>query len=80
MIILQNRLEAVSKSGGPWYFIPKVCNLLRGDRNYFRRLADGGNDGAIRPLPRDRGGEKLREDPTVGPHFKVWTKDQSSVF
>jgi len=27
-------------------------------------------------LPRDEDVEELHEDPTVGPHPKVWTRDQ----
>jgi len=30
--------------------------------------------GATRHLPRDRGVEELHGDPTVEPHFKVWTR------
>jgi len=43
--------------------------------NLLFQLKDGGG-GATRPLPRDRGMEKLHGDPTVGPHPKVWIKSQ----
>ena len=36
----------------------------------------GGGGGTTRPLPRDGGAEKLRVDPTVRPHPKVWTIGQ----
>jgi len=32
--------------------------------------------GAIRPLPRDGGVEKLYGGPTVGPRPKVWIRNQ----
>jgi len=31
--------------------------------------------GATPPLPKDRGAEEFRIDPTVGPRPKVWTRD-----
>ena len=36
----------------------------------------GGGGGTTRPLPRDRGAEELRGDPTIGSHPKVWTIDR----
>jgi len=36
------------------------------------KLPSGG--GTTRPFPRDGGAEEFRENPTVSPHSKVWTR------
>ena len=50
--------------------------LIFKDFHNYKMDRGGGGGGTTRPLPRDGGAEELREDPTVGPHPKVWTIDR----
>ena len=54
-----------------------VCDLqVVGGGSTRKQMRLCGGSGTTRPLPRDGGAEGLRGDPTVGPHPKVWPKDQ----
>jgi len=65
----------------PWPEKKKYCKKSLGQRkNKNKKNLQSLNRTVVmvatRPLPRDGGVEELHEDPTVGPHPKVWTRGQ----